>query len=260
MSLFYDIRKDKELLKNQNYYEFSYVNSKMIQAYSGYGNKQKVVLLNLNDQKEMFSVEPRFKERCHAGFSSYGDNFITFSEQIGVECTTNYTDFYTKDLKLFIKKGTPNFLALEKGNLFYMDDTTVHKYDKKGNEINKYEYDKILDLIGNYLLVVENNKLLLKDNKNMSVVLGEWKDSYKYHKALSGQYGANPQIVGYYQAKNQLYKESEKQEGLYFVIETNRDEENKKVSGVEYYFNTDTKEVKKYDLPTIESREGYILF
>ncbi len=270
LSFLYDIRKEKELFKNQNYYNFRRINnSKLIQAYKGYGENQEAVILSLDNKKELMSVKSKKKNRRSMGFSGYGEHYITFSEYDYLEGTPCYVNLYTSDLKPILNEISNKslyeiasdrdflFFSLYEDYLFYRENDTIHKYDNKGNEIKKYKYDKVLDVIGNLFLVVENGSLLLKDDKSLSIVLGEWKDSYKYHEVLSGYYNADPQVHGYYNVNNKLYKENEKKEGVYLIVETNRDKENWILSGIEYYYNIDTKKIEKTDLQKIQSREGY---
>ena len=101
----------------------------------------------------------------------------------------------------------------------------------------KKEFAKVLDVIRGFFIIVKDNQIVITNEDNIEVILGEWKDTYFYHSMISGYYNAN-----------QLDNEQEKDAGIYLIIETG---ENGPSSGVEYYFNVDTHNTKKFDLPEI---------
>ena len=245
-SLFYDIRKEEELFKNTGYHSFQYINNRIIQAYYNYGDYKKTILLDLATKKELMSVDTNDEYQCGGmNFTGLGDYYITLGE---TECVggASYVDLYTTDLKLVLKNVLSNTINLDGDNLFFRDNNTVHKYDNKGNEINRYKFNKVLDVIGHFFIVVESDSLFIKDEENLSITLGGWKDSYTYHSALSGYYN-----------ENQLNNENEKKAGIYLIIETGEDGIS---SGVEYYFNIDTHEVNKYNLPQIGGYAKPVLY
>ncbi len=185
-------------------------------------------------------------------FDGYGDNYIllgmshcdswfyTFDEPV---------DLYTTDLKLVLNDVAVKSINMVDNYLFFRDNNVVHKYDNKGNEINKYQFNKLLDQFDRFFVVVENDSLLLKDDKNFSIVLGEWKDSYKYHEPLYDCYISNGKMFGHYffdYNDNRLfYNRTDKEVGIYLDIETNK---NSETSGIGYFFNINTQKVKKYDV------------
>lgn len=245
-TVLYDIRKDKKIFESHNYYDFKYINLKRVQAYQGYGNDKETILLDLITEEELMNVETNDLYQCGGmNFAGYGDNYITLGE---TDCVggPGMVDLYTTDLKLVLKNVSSSTLSLDGDYLFFRDNNVVHKYDNKGNEINRYKFNKVLDVIGHFFVVVENNSIIIKDEEDLSVTLGGWKDNYIYHSMISGYYDANV-----------LSNENEKKAGIYLIIETG---ENGPSSGVEYYFNIDTHETNKYDLPQIGGYAKPVLY
>lgn len=245
-TLLYDIRKDKKLFESHDYYDYKYINLKRVQAYQGYGDDKETILLNLITEEELMNIETNDLYQCGGmNFDGYGDNYITLGE---TDCVggPGMVDLYTTDLKLVLKNISSSTLSLDGDYLFFRDNNVVHKYDNKGNEINRYKFNKVLDVIGHFFVVVENNSIVIKDEEDLSVTLGGWKDNYIYHSMISGYYDSNV-----------LANENEKEAGIYLIIETG---ENGPSSGVEYYFNIDTHETKKYDLPQIGGYAKPVLY
>lgn len=245
-TVLYDIRKDKKIFESHDYYDYKYINLKRVQAYQGYGDDKETILLDLITEEELMDVETNDLYQCGGmNFEGYGDNYITLGE---TDCVggPGMVDLYTTDLKLVLKNVSSSTLSLDGDYLFFRDNNVVHKYDNKGNEINRYKFDKVLDVIGHFFVVVENNSIVIKDEEDLSVALGGWKDNYIYHSMISGYYDANV-----------LANENEKEAGIYLIIETG---ENGPSSGVEYYFNIDTHETKKYDLPQIGGYAKPVLY
>lgn len=245
-TVLYDIRKDKKIFESHDYYDFKYINLKRVQAYQGYGDDKETILLNLITEEELMNVETNDLYQCGGmNFAGYGDNYITLGE---TDCVggPGMVDLYTTDLKLVLKNVSSSTLSLDGDYLFFRDNNVVHKYDNKGNEINRYKFNKVLDVIGHFFVVVENNSIVIKDEENLSVTLGGWKDTYIYHSMISGYYDANV-----------LSNENEKKAGIYLIIETG---ENGPSSGVEYYFNIDTHETNKYNLPQIGGYAKPVLY
>ncbi len=245
-TVLYDIRKDKKIFESHDYYDYKYINLKSIQAYQGYADDKETILLDLVTEEELMSVETNDLYQCGGmTFEGYGNNYITLGE---TDCVggPGMVDLYTTDLKPIVKNVSSSTLSLDGDYLFFRDNNIVHKYDDKGNEINRYKFNKVLDVIGHFFVIVDNNNIIIKDEENLSVVLGSWKDTYTYHSMLSGYYDANV-----------LSNENEKEAGIYLIIQT---DEKGPSSGVEYYFNIDTHETKKYDLPQIGGYAKPVLY
>ena len=261
-SLFYDLRKEEELFKNTGYYSFKYINNRIIQAYIGYGDSKKTSLLDLSTKKELMSVDTNDEYMCGGiNFNGYGDYYVFLGNRecetfLGYEEYLN-VDLYTLDLKHVFKNVETNMLGYDEKYLYIRDNNVIHKYDKKGNEVKVYEFDKVLDIFGHFFLVVENGSLLIKDDKNTSIILGEWKDSYKYREPVPGVTISNSQFIGHHKncfENRQFFlrnnKSQKAEEGIYLIIENN---ENGVSKDIGYFFNIDTNEVKKYNLFEIEN-------
>ena len=173
-------------------------------------------------------------------------------EKTLTKVTGKNNDLYTIVLGDYIQynhtnKNTINLYTIE-GNLIVEDiEKQLYIYDDfynisfiKNNKVEKYtpdgikiaeskEYDRVLQLIKDFHVVVINNKLVLTNFNDMELILGEWDDSYIYYFMDSG-----------------FYEKSEfgirKEEGIYIYIDNN-------MEGIQYYFNIDTKELKISELP-----------
>lgn len=157
------------------------------------------------------------------------------------------TTIYTGSKALIAKdKNSTEWDVDEKGNLYILSNNKVEKYNIDGKLLSTSKsYSNILHVIRGFILYKENNNIYITDGKTTTKI-GPWEDKFYYHSMLSGYYD-----------EGSLANEHEKEAGIYLIFEYGQMDEE---PGVEYYFNTETKEVKKFDLDYIGGYAKPVLY
>lgn len=158
-------------------------------------------------------------------------------------CTGAVFDYKVYDTnKKRIGNRTTEYMDIsDDGYLYLGEGNVVNKYNTNGELISTVgPYEKIIDVIENYVLHIKDNEVILTDGVE-EYKIHDWKDEYYYHKALSGYYNSV----------------EHKELGIYIIIEYNGFNEG---PGVEYHFNPTTKEIKKYDLDVIGGYAKPVLY
>jgi len=182
-------------------------------------------LLSLNEEKSLTKVTGKNNDY----FEIILGDYIAYNHQ-----NKNYINLYTSDGKLIVEDIAKQlYIYDDVYNISFIKNNKVEKYTPDGVKIaESKEYDRVLQLIKDFHVVVINGKLVLTNYNDMELILGEWDDSYTYYFMESG-----------------FYEKSEfgirKEEGIYIYIDTNLPE----IGGFQYYFNIDTKELKISELP-----------
>jgi hypothetical protein len=137
---------------------------------------------------------------------------------------------YTSDLKKIVSKINDNDYSIDDNAYLYINDhNRIIKYDSEGKKKDKTSrYDEIKDLIEEYAVVLDDNKLMIVSNNNVVVNLGKWKKDYVYD-SLSG------------------YHKRLGKEGIYVIIRYNKDS----FDGIEYFFDPYSGSIEKNELKTI---------
>ena len=156
---------------------------------------------------------------------------------------------YTPKFKEITSGAASNNYDIHDGRVYVVDGKVVKQYNKDGNVVKtSKEYEKILDIDKGYILYVDGDKLYVTNDEKYTKELSEWKDDYYYHWMISGYYDAN-----------QLQNETEKQAGLYYIVETGETDDGSG-SGFEMYVNIKTGETKRYELEHIGGYAKPVLY
>lgn len=132
------------------------------------------------------------------------------------------------------------------GYIYFNNKDTVYKYDIQKETYDKLgTYNNLLDVIYGHMVYIKDNKVIIS-NTEEEYELFEWKPQYFYHSALSG-----------YFEKDYIPVDSDKAEGIYMTFEYDGSDEG---PGVEYFFNPETKEIKKYELEHIGGYAKPVLY
>ncbi len=244
---YYNLNTEKELYNYLEYHDFNYVTDDKISAVKGYEKDSEATAYLLNSKKEEQLLSKTYEQDgCEEyKYKGYGD-FVLAGESYCMDDGVGNATLYDKDLNVLKTGIYESNISYYNNELFYNDETSITKYNKNGLEIYKKEFTKVLDVIRGFFIIVKDNQIVITNEDNIEVILGEWKDTYFYHSMISGYYNAN-----------QLDNEQEKDAGIYLIIETG---ENGPSSGVEYYFNVDTHNTKKFDLPEIGGYAKPVLY
>ncbi len=158
-----------------------------------------------------------------------------------------YSNIYNKNKKIIVEQKEETEWSVDtKGNLYILSNNKVEKYNTSGKLLSTSKtYSKPLHLIREYILYVENDNIYLSDGKEATKI-GKWEKDFYYHSMISGYY-----------EEGSLTNENEKDAGIYLIFEYGQFEEG---PGVEYYFNPETKKVKKYELEYIGGYAKPVLY
>ncbi len=238
---FYNIKLDTKLYEDKNYNYIYSISDKYIGATTENEEATQNHLLSTTKEEEilhkygtcvMYDTEDEFileKEGC-----------------IGEQGAT----IYTPDKKVLAQELSSNEFSIYNKQLYFKQDNKVVIYNIKGNKVKESSnYQEVLDIIENYVVAVNNNKLIISSlDKDFTKELDDWNDEKYYHYMISGYY-----------KENELSNENEKEAGIYLIV-GNHGADSSDSSGIEYYFNPETKEVKQYDLPEIMGYAKPILY
>ncbi len=206
-----------------------------------YWNNYKVHVYDLKTKKEVitetgsilsFDVETR------------NDKVYIYKHYSGIGETAS--TIYNEDYKIILKNKSPHEWGFDKdNNIYQIDGNKVITTNYQGETIStSKEYIEILHVEEDFIMYHDNQNLYITDEKEMNLKVMEWKKGYYYHSVISGYF------------TGEWLTEVGKSEGYYFTIEYDK----KDASGVEVYFNPETKEIKKYELEEIGGYAKPILY
>lgn len=131
------------------------------------------------------------------------------------------------------------------GNVAYVNGNKVERIDYHGKILStSKEYQNILHTDEGIILYHDNKNVYITDDKEYNEKILEWKKEYYYHSMLSGYWD------------EYVTEEETKPAGYYFIFEYDKNDD----SGVEIYFNQETKEIKKYELEEIGGYAKPVLY
>ncbi len=143
-------------------------------------------------------------------------------------------------------KASTDYSFDDNGYLYVLNNNKVEKYNTDGKLLSTSKsYENVMQLIKEFVVYKEDNKVYITDGKTTTKIT-DWEDGFYFHSALSGYYD-----------EGSLVEEEGKDAGIYLVFEYGQFAEG---PGVEYYYNTETKEVKKYDLEYIGGYAKPVLY
>lgn len=143
-------------------------------------------------------------------------------------------------------KASTDYSFDNDGYLYILNNNKVEKYNTDGKLLSTSKsYENVMQLIKEFVVYKEDNKVYITDGKTTTKIT-DWEDDFFFHSALSGYYD-----------EESLFEEEDKDAGIYLVFEYGQFDEG---PGVEYYYNTETKEVKKYDLEYIGGYAKPVLY
>lgn len=166
-------------------------------------------------------------------------------ESSGCTGLSNYT-LYDNNFKEIYSGDESGFAIHNDGTATVVNGNTIEKYNIDGQKISTSKtYQKVLHVFENQNVYVQNNEIYVEDNK-VTTKLGTWDNKYYYHYAISGYY-----------KEDDISSEENKAPGLYLIFEYNGSNEG---PGFEYYYNPETKEVKKYELEMVGGYAKPVLY
>ena len=216
-------------------YELFQINDDYLSA----SKEKEVYLLNSKSESEELSYKETSEISPPMYFHSYEyENKYIFTLISGVDSTI-IKKIYSNDKKeIYSNEITEEKISYYNGALYLSDNNLIKKIDFDGNISDVRSYKDVKGLINNYVVYVNNNKLILEniDSKD-SKELTSWNKNYFYDYFTSKYY-----------TREELDKMSEtaKIEGLYVVI-TYPSKDNNGYYGMEYCLTSD-KEIKTYPI------------
>lgn len=237
---YYNLTTKKEMYKNK-YNGLSTTFGKYISGYFINEEEDEKILLNINEEKE----ELHITGVCiHYDVYEFNDeNYFLASE--GCFDVNTSTIYNTNKNIITEKKVDTEWYIDDNGNLYVLNNNKIEKYNIKGELLSTSRtYSNPLHLLDEeYILYVEKSNIYISNGKE-STVLGKWEDDFYYHWMISGYYN-----------EGELDNENEKDAGYYFIFQNDGVE-----SGIEYYFNPKTKQVKKYELEVVGGYAKPVLY
>lgn len=244
---FFNLETGKKLYDGERFIKFTYVNNNKLSAIRF--NSDYISIVDSNFEKKYLEEVYGNEDEClYYNFRGIGDYYISagYVGCVGFD-NMNPGTIYDRNMNVIISGVDTYFVDEFDNRLYAYKNNIAYEYDRDGKLLNQktLEY-KTLDVIKNYFLIIKNNNLVLTDIEGNEYQLGEWKDSYDYHIMISGYYN-----------QNQLQKEQEKQAGIYLIVGT---DVNDGLGGVEYFFDINTHEMKKYELKEVGGYAKPILY
>ncbi len=188
-ALMFETKKDSDTENNYTVY-YDYINQKVIketETSNGYfinkdylekSDLETTSLIDIKSNKEILKDD--FKDGVRVNYKVYDtNNNIYFHEY----CASEYpcSKLYTKDGKEIIDLIPGGQFTVYDGYLYVIYKDEIKKYDSKGTLINSNkDYKNILGINNKYILINENNKLILIDylTKEKTEIM-DWKEEYQ---------------------------------------------------------------------------------
>lgn len=239
---YYNLKKDKSMYvgKYANIMAESeeYLSATNITG-DNYEGEYESYLLNTNEEK----IEMKTTGECkYLSVKKFKDKIYYLENDgcIGSSITTIYSN---SKIAIAKNKEATDWSTDSEGNLYVLNNNKVEKYNADGKLLETSKtYSNVLHLIKEFVVYKEGKTIYITDGKEVTKV-GELKEDLDYHSMLSGYYN-----------KYELSNENEKEAGIYLIFgEVDG-------SGVEFYFNPKTKEVKKFDLEYIGGYAKPVLY
>ena len=217
------------------YNEYGIVSDKYAQGRLNGSEEVKYELLSFTEEKILKTI--KIDSQCGKYYSLvFGKNTYVYFED-GCDGTETIK-IYNNELKEILAATWENLWTQDdSGNVKKLENGKILTYDYNGNVIktSKNAYNNVQQLIKDYIVYVENEKLVISNDNDFTKELGDFKKNYTYHAMISGYYDAN-----------ELSNENEKEAGIYLVVGLGDSEiqDSGMESGIEYYINTKTHETK----------------
>ena len=244
-STYYNLLTKKEMYKNK-YKNLTPIFGKYIEGFIANDEEDSE-----DDETLLLSTAEEKVELSTTGMCRYYNVYEFEEGEFFAETEgcfgAGYSNIYNKNKKIIVEQKEETEWSVDtKGNLYILSNNKVEKYNTSGKLLSTSKtYSKPLHLIREYILYVENDNIYLSDGKEATKI-GKWEKDFYYHSMISGYY-----------EEGSLTNENEKDAGIYLIFEYGQFEEG---PGVEYYFNPETKKVKKYELEYIGGYAKPVLY
>lgn len=257
---YYSIKLDKKLY-DKKYQELMFLSDKYLQATSyeckengGYCNQSEIFLLSALEEKENLSYKLKVtKEGYYEEHKSYGllrnekGTFIYLETYVDAAIfDVIYNEKYEK-----VVSNTGEFDADigSDGNLYVNSKGIVTSYDQNGYKVKTSHKFNVIQIIGEYMVVIDDNKLLLINIDGESVEISDWSKKYnEYNRFLSDWYRGSNKNGIYIAIKDSRVKiddvwtQCQKDKTC---LNTTKDELSEYSLGYEYKVNPVTKEISR---------------
>lgn len=262
---YYSIILDKDIYNNI-YHDLSDIDGNYLSGGKYECNKScdfvSVDLLSAREEKILNSAKAT-KEDTDEGsskrFDYISNNNYRYYALVTMLDGYSYNKIYDEDLKEILSFNgygifENNISVNDKGQIYIVNDNKLNIYDNTGKQVNSIStYDKILQLVDEYIIAIKNNKLVIATIDGLEKTICEWKDNNNYHSGLSGWYETNGKNGIYMVVEDPNISTDEVWNYYKNLPEDDRDIESKEDLksvdlGYEYYYIPTTGEVGK--IPT----------
>ncbi len=225
---YYDLNQEKEIYVGKGFYDFKYVTQNKIKAKKGLDDNINLVLLDTT--KEKIDLSNKY-DSYNCGSIDYigltSEYIISGTPGCIGKYMTNAT-IYDNQMKVIIEEINENEIEIYNNDLYVRKNDKIYRYTNGNKKYESNKYDKVLDIINDYFIVVENNQLKITNENNINIFVTTWENNYEYHQLMSD-----------YKYQNEL--PSDKKEGIYLIIQKGEN-----INNIEYYFNPVDNSVKEY--------------
>ena len=252
-----DETKDKEkLLKDCNYYDLTTNNNKYNNYciinkkdnyYEGYNNivynenNIKYNLVLINDKNDSVIIE---NETTICSDYKVYDNYIIYEHNNCFLKEANDVKYYTKTAKPINNELIKKYkISLYNNNYYIKENDSITKYAINGNIISEKSFNDY------YINAIYNNYVIASKNNKMYIINLDTQEETELFE-LKNYYTFDPLLSGYYD--NIDNKNLENYDKGYYIIITYEVNDYETNAGIEYYYNKDTKEIKKNDIISLE--------
>ncbi len=248
-SIYYNLEKNKTMYKNT--YSSMYLDENndylVAQKDLNTGASYDTIDYILDPKEEKIVFAPSDPKKHMSFYLQKYNGKYYFVESTDLVEPHYYTKgiIYSNEKKLIAEvrysvgdyKGQ-EYMFNDHGELFITKDNTISKYNIDGELLDSKTYEKVINIVAGYLIVVNDGKLVMLDSnfKQISEII-EWKDSYKFD-----YYPPN------YLVENTLSDNPKKDfvSGIYMVLEDGN-------NYTEYCFNPKSNKLTSRKINNIEN-------
>ena len=234
---YYNVNTKQKLYEGKYNIEYLYQLKQINDNYLSVSMDNEAHLLSTRTEEEKLSYKGQ--DGPTLIFQSYGKNnqYIFALNSCAGDCITE--KIYSNNLKeIYSKTINENNLGFNNNNLYFVEDNQVKKIDMNGKITNLKAYPDVKGIINDNVVYVEDSKLKYENISNNKITeVCDWKSKYFYDTYASRYY-----------SKIDLDRmgETDKQEGLYIVVDYSGKDSNGNY-GMEYCYKANG-EVVKYPI------------
>ena len=210
----------------------------------------KLLLLSAKEEKVLKTTDANSSLPEQNYDILYNDKGVYFTRGYIIDDIV-YDAVYTESLeKVTTKKGRYDVSIGTDGNLYVNEKGIVSSYDKDGKKLKSSKKYTIKALLGEYMVIAKNKKLLLVNIDGEETEVTSWNGNKKYIASYSGFDTENDNIILHLAIEDKSLKTDTKWDycqtsnkcGSYI---RNKEEAKDAICGYYYHYNLSTKKLEE---------------